>query len=48
MTGQFPKTLLEAVASGKGETEVVAPKRVVFVMTETQSIPVISAKGYAE
>lgn len=48
VTGQFPKTLLEAVASGKGETEVIAPKRVVFVMTETKSIHVISAKGYAE
>jgi hypothetical protein len=48
VTGRFPKTLLEAVASGKGETEVLAPTRVVFVMTETKSIHVISSKGYAE
>lgn len=48
VTGQFPKTLLEAVASGKGELEVIAPTRVVFVMTETKSIHVISSKGYAD
>ncbi|MNS35176.1 hypothetical protein D3C72_673230 [compost metagenome] len=46
VTGQFPKTLLEAVASGKNETEVIAPTRVVFVMTETTSIHVISSRGY--
>jgi hypothetical protein len=46
--GRFPKTLLEAIASGKGETEVITPTRVVFVMTETKSIHVISSKGYAE
>lgn len=46
--GEFPKFLVPAVASSTGELAVMAPKRLVIVLSESTPIHVALTRAYAE